>query len=892
MCSRKRPDNKVFDVESQMDFILGATKTRLDVIDSEFNLLYIDPRWARVYGDPAGKKCYEYFMGRSDVCPNCGAKQALETKRPVIAEETMVKEGNRVVQVTSIPFRGDNGEWLVAEVNVDATERKELQKAREESDRVYQLLAENTADVVCIWDLDLNLVWASPSIERQTGYTVEEMKSIPVDKTMTPESIAGAMEAFNSGKQLHDEGEEFADFFEMEGEAYRKDGSTFWVENRYRLIRDTQDRPAAILLQSRDITERKKVEDALRESEERFRLIADNTSDGMWALGPDLRATYQSPATERILGYTLPEWATMGWSDFVHPDDLHIIMNLISGFRQASDTGSATATVRVRDKGGREKWAEIAASPIRGQDGRLDGIVGVTRDITDRKRTEQALRESEERFRRLFQTMTEGVVLIAPDGRIVEANSAAEHILGLTRQEMTERSYVSTAWKVVRPDGTPMPIEETPGPRAMQEKRPIRDMVMGIEQPGGAIVWLNVNASPLLNGSGGIDGVVGTFVDITERLNAFGALRESEEKYRTLVESIPQKVFLKDSDSVYISCNSLYAADLSIATEEISGRTDYDFYPRELADKYRADDKRVIESGTTQRIEERYLEHGEERLVETFKTPVKDESGRAVGLLGIFRDITEQKQLEIRQHDREIAETRAQEMSKSRRRLISTQELLRKDIASQLHGTVQNRLILLAHRLADLETRPASEWTADELADIRGKLEELQTEHIRPISHRLFPSVLRLGITVGLESLVDEYRGKLPVDLQISRRLRQSEQADRKLVADDAKLALYRIAEEALANILKHAPAAQDTVVKLSLSDAGILRLTVRDYGAGFDTASPSVGIGLAIASDYATAAGGTCIVKSAPGKGTRVTAQIPLAEPQATQRQRGRPSG
>jgi PAS domain S-box-containing protein len=134
--------------------------------------------------------------------------------------------------------------------------------------------------------------------------------------------------------------------------------------------------------------------------------------------------------------------------------------------------------------------------------------------------------------------------------------------------------------------------------------------------------------------------------ELTERKRAEEKLRESERKYRTLVENIPEKIFYKDVNSVYVSCNNNYANDLKIKPEEISGRTDYDFYPKDLAEKYTADDKRIIESGQTESIEERYIQDGQERVVQTFKTPVIDEEGNKAGVLGVFHDITERKRAE------------------------------------------------------------------------------------------------------------------------------------------------------------------------------------------------------------------------------------------------------
>ena len=121
------------------------------------------------------------------------------------------------------------------------------------------------------------------------------------------------------------------------------------------------------------------------------------------------------------------------------------------------------------------------------------------------------------------------------------------------------------------------------------------------------------------------------------------ALRESENYYRTLVQNLPQKIFLKDKNSVYLSCNENYSRDLKMRPAKIAGKTDYDFYPKELAEKYRADDKRIVESGKTEDIEEKYIQDGKEIIVHTVKTPVKDEKGKIIGILGIFWDITESK---------------------------------------------------------------------------------------------------------------------------------------------------------------------------------------------------------------------------------------------------------
>ncbi|MBU1006153.1 MAG: HAMP domain-containing protein, partial [Candidatus Omnitrophica bacterium] len=135
IANRRQVELDLRTLQRQLEYILGVTKTGIDIIDFDFNIKYIDPEWRKVYGDPAGKKCYEYFMGKSRVCPDCGIVKAFETKERVVTEEILAKEGNRPVQVTTIPFKDEKGNWLVAEVNVDITERK---KAEQEIKKAYE----------------------------------------------------------------------------------------------------------------------------------------------------------------------------------------------------------------------------------------------------------------------------------------------------------------------------------------------------------------------------------------------------------------------------------------------------------------------------------------------------------------------------------------------------------------------------------------------------------------------------------------------------------------------------------------------------------------------------------------------------------------------------------
>jgi PAS domain S-box-containing protein len=208
-----------------------------------------------------------------------------------------------------------------------------------------------------------------------------------------------------------------------------------------------------------EINERKRTEDALRKSEERFRLLAEKSQDLIYRIQllPTRKFEYISPSATTITGYTPEEYYAdpdLGFKVF-HPDDRPILQKIAE---EELSSGKPLVLRWVR-KDGTILWSEQRNVPILDDTGNLIALEGIARDITEQKQAEEALRENEKRLRTLFTTMTEGVILISPDGQIVQANPAAERILGLTRSEIEARNYVASAWEILRADGTPMPPE-------------------------------------------------------------------------------------------------------------------------------------------------------------------------------------------------------------------------------------------------------------------------------------------------------------------------------------------------------------------------------------------------------------------------------------------------
>lgn len=310
----------------------------------------------------------------------------LETQQVAIAATNQELE-NRVAERTA------QLETANQQLKTEIAEREQVEKALLRSQEKYRLLADNATDV--IWMLDIKTMrytYFSPSVITTRGYTPEEALALSVEQSVTPESLEKAWPILSEELEKEAGGNGDPERYRtIEIEQYRKDGGTIWAEVKMRFIRDSSGKAIGILGASRDITNRKVAETALRESEEQYKDLVENLNDVIYAVDTDGKVTFVSSVIESILGYVPSELIGKSFMRFVHEDYRERLSkhfhDVITGKKLSND-------YRVYTKSGETVWLRSSSRPIY-RDGVIIGLRGMLTDITERKQTQEQLLQFE-----------------------------------------------------------------------------------------------------------------------------------------------------------------------------------------------------------------------------------------------------------------------------------------------------------------------------------------------------------------------------------------------------------------------------------------------------------------------------------------------------------------
>lgn len=542
------------------------------------------------------------------------------------------KDGSTLPVEVTVTYHEEHGQLHGLSFVRDITERKRVER---EKAQMADMLAASLNEIYLFDAHTLHFLYLNEGALRNLGYTLEQALTLtPVDikPEFTEASFTALVEPLRRGEQSA---------LAFETTHRRADGTVYPVEAHLQLFE--RETGAVFLAVIQDISDRKRAELALRESEERYALAQKAANMGSWdwnILTGEIRWSEQigpifglAPGTSQI---PLDQFFSL-----VHADDREPISRAL---KAALEAGADYNTAhRILWPDGSVRWVSEIGEVLRDAAGRPVRMLGVVQDITARKQAEDELFASRQMLRTVLNTIPTRVFWKDRDSVYRGCNEAFARDHGLDAPEVivgkTDRDTMSAAW----------------AERYLADDREVLatgQSKLGYEEPqvrlDGSSGWLLTNKVPLYDAQGRVNGVLGTYEDITERKRAAAALEQEHALLRTLIDLLPDGIYVKDRESRFVVANRILARRFGQdSPDALLGRSDHDFFPLAAAARYRANEETVLSGTALQDIEEQVaFPDGATRTVLTTKVPLCDSGGEVLGLVGLWHDITERKRSE------------------------------------------------------------------------------------------------------------------------------------------------------------------------------------------------------------------------------------------------------
>ena len=528
-------------------------------------------------------------------------------------------------------------------VSRDITERKYLEDALRKREEQLRILTDNISDV--LWSIDLDTMrfnYVNPSIEGMTGFTTKEFIDKDPESLFPQETYREILHILDEELKLDECGiSEKERTRELEWEQYHKDGHMINVAAAVSFLRNEQGKPQGIIGISRDISERKKAQEALRKSEEKYRTILETMEEGYYEV--DLRGdfTFLNDSMCRILGVRREDAMGKGHQRFVDRENARKVLGT---FNRVFTSGIPEKVFDWELTTGDHHKRYVAASVAlrRNSDGKPAGFRGVVRDITQRKKAENALSESEKKYRSILENMEDIYCEMDLQGKCTFVNTSGCRFSGYSREELLSMHLrdLTVPEQVDRLSEYTWEIYKTglPGKPYSWE----------ILKKNGELAISEVIVTLIRDNNGKPVGFRGLGRDISERMKAEKALRNSEKKYRELVENMNDIFYIADTEGRLTYISPVVEQVFGYGADDVIGQLITDFMPREDATLVRQRFRGIL-SGSLKPYDYRLLKKdGTTLWARTFAQPVYDgeHRNRVIGIQGIITDITDRKNAE------------------------------------------------------------------------------------------------------------------------------------------------------------------------------------------------------------------------------------------------------
>jgi PAS domain S-box-containing protein len=830
----------------------------------------------------------------------------------------------KALTVASLKLRCENRDLVL--VGREIIELKRVKKVLQESEERFRQIAENIQEVFWMSDLDFTkMFYVSPAYEEIWGRKTAELYNNPKSwmDAIHPEDRERVEETLRLRGM---------DGFAVEYRIVSPDGFVRWIWNRAFPVRNEGGEVYRIAGIAEDITERKRAEEALQEREEKFRFITENIHDLVAQTSTGGRYVYVSPSYKKTLGYDAASLLGKSGNDYVHPEDLE---RFVQSIQKAVAQGDEELKLeyRLRHQSGEYRWFEGAVKFLFDEGGKFSKLQVNSRDITDRKEMEEALRKSEEEARRL----PDEKAVMAEIGRIISSTFDIERVYELFSKEVRRIvpfdritiniiDYQKNTFTILytsglnmpgRKKGTTLSLAGDPTGEVIRTKCPLhiqedeethrrfpsllpvflagfrsfifipmisQDKVIGVlgllsTQPKAYTEKELRVAERVGNQIGGAIANAQLFNTLKDTEHAF---RQSELFLRNVLEALPISVSITDKNGKVLLNNP--ARNKIWAGGEFEGISQLGKYKGWWADtgkKVEEDEwglARAVKEGKTSLNRMMNIEtfDGQEKTILNSAVPIRDKSGEIIGAISVNQDITELKGVESQV--KKLLQSVSQKQKELRAlgaRLAEVGEEERRRLVRELHDRVGQNLTALGINLNILRANLPADAAAKMSKFVEDSL-RLVTEtvgDIRNLMAELRPPVLdEYGLLAALRWYGEQFSQRTGLNTVV-----QGDETMPRLPSE-TEIALFRIAQEALTNVAKHARASRGAVTLRRAGERTVL--TIADNGVGFaPQASQASGAGskwgILIIHERVEAIGGHVRIESEPGKGTRIIVEL-----------------
>ena len=446
----------------------------------------------------------------------------------ILHEDVVMDVKGERVHFTNIiaPIRfGDQIRGILG-INIDITERRDAIEALEKSEDRFRTMFEQGPLGMVIVGKGFRFLQANGMFCKMTGYTEDELRKISFQEITHPDDKLRDLESVN--RLIKGE----IPVYNTEKRYVRKDGSILWGSTTFTFIKGRAGDLGISLAMIEDITKRKMAEEALRESEEKYRLIVEHMQDGVYTMDTNTNITFVSPSLAKRSGIPLEKYLKMNILDIVQPEHHEVAKKTF----EKTMAGEATEPYIIKYKSSSNtiRTIEVATTPIFSSEGKVIGALGISRDLTERLLMEEALRESEEKYRNLAE-QSPNMIFINKRGRVVFANKKCEELMGYTRDEFYAPSFDFR--NITAPEFRDVVMRAYQKHQAGQDVEPYEYAI--IAKDGHRLTTI---LTPKVIRYEGELAIMGTITDITERKKMEDAVNASLREKEALLREVHHRV--------------------------------------------------------------------------------------------------------------------------------------------------------------------------------------------------------------------------------------------------------------------------------------------------------------------------------------------------------------